>query len=764
MQNTKNILQAALDYQAKGLSVMPVGANKKPLLDSWKEYQKRRASPDEIKSWLERYPDMNIAIITGKISGLVVVDIEKSGRSEGYPPTVTAKSGGEGIHLYYKHPGYEVRNGAKVRELTDIRGDGGYIIAPPSVSYKGEYQWILSMDDSDFSDLPDWIAKPTTSKNSDKKWLAGKDGVAEGSRNDVAASMAGKILSSMDPELWETLGWEQLLIWNQKNPKPLAEKELRGTFESIKSYGPNDSLTEGKKNQAEILLEIVDKKENVTLFHDDKKDAYISLRIGGHKQILAMKSKAVRRWLVKEFWQGKKKKAINAESVKNAIAVLEGRACYDGPLYELHNRLAWSKGDLWYDLTNDQWQAIKINDKGWEVVDEPPILFARYPHSQAQVIPASKGGDINLIFKYINISNPESKLLLLVYLISCFIPDFPHPILVIFGPQGSAKSTLSRLLRRIVDPSLIEVASMPDNQKELVQVLAHHAFLFFDNVSYVSEVVSDILCKAVTGSGFVKRELYTDDEDVIYRFKRCIGINGINLVSTRPDLLDRSLLLELDRIEDEQRKTDQEIMDDFEQDLPLILGGIFDVLVKTLQIKPTIKLTDSPRMADFALWGSAISEVIEATQEAFLNAYQNNIAKQTETILNENMVAMVLMAFIEDCSTHKWEGTMSELLYKLDKHAPFVNININDKYWPKAPNVLSRTLNVLKITLRSADISIVISAGQKRKVTIEKISTIGTGPASKPIIKSLFAKDDNDDRDDIIPTSAETTPPVVLPF
>ena len=114
-------------------------------------------------------------------------------------------------------------------------------------------------------------------------------------------------------------------------------------------------------------------------------------------------------------------------------------------------------------------------------------------------------------------------------------------MLVVFGAQGASKSTLSKLARLIVDPSLIEVASFPHSQKELVQALAHHYFLFFDNVSYISEDQSDTLCKAITGGGHIKRELYSDDDDVIYSFMRCIGVNGINLVTTRPDLLEKKL-------------------------------------------------------------------------------------------------------------------------------------------------------------------------------------------------------------------------------
>ncbi|MFA6476439.1 MAG: bifunctional DNA primase/polymerase [Candidatus Paceibacterota bacterium] len=529
----------------------------------------------------------------------------------------------------------------------------------------------------------------------------------------------------------------------------LAAKAANELYQSETATNPAFT-TSIKKNQAGILLDIVESKDNVTLFHDDKKESYISVKINDYQQIIAIKSRLIKKWLTREFWTIFKK-AVNAEAIREAVSVLEGKACFDGPMYKLHNRLAWKDGDLWYDLIDDKWQAIKVNDSGWEIIKEPPILFHRYSHSQSQITPSPTGGDVNLIFKYINITNKDHQLLLLIFLISCFLPDFPHPFLVIFGPQGSCKTTLSKLLRRIVDPSLIEVASMPEKKDDLVQALAHHTFLFFDNVSYISESTSDTLCKAVTGSGFVKRELYSDDDDIIYRLKRCIGINGINLVSTRPDLLDRSLLLELERIEDDQRKSDKEIFDSFEKDLPLILGGIFDALSQVLKIKPTIKLTELPRMADFAEWGSAIAKTIGSTQEEFLRAYQDNIDKQIETILNENMVAMTIIGFMEGRYWARWEGTSTELLEKLTLHAEFDNKRITqDKYWPKAPQVLSRALNTLKITLRDAGLSVIISKGKKRKITLEKISApeILSQETVQSIPNDVESEDGADDSDD----------------
>jgi hypothetical protein len=493
------------------------------------------------------------------------------------------------------------------------------------------------------------------------------------------------------------------------------------------TYG---SESEGKttESQADLLIKLIDSREGTVLFHDEQGDTYIAIQVSGHQEVWSTKSKNLKRWLASEFYKVKQK-GLGSDAIRSALGVIEGRASFEGPQYKLNNRSAWSDEALWYDLTNEKWQSIKIDKNGWEIVDKPPILFRRYSHSQPQVVPTAQG-DVRLLLKYVNIQNPEHKLLLLVFLITCFIPDFAHVILVIFGAQGASKSTLSKILRRINDPSMIEVASMPDNNKELIQALSHHSFLFFDNVSYISETTSDILCKAVTGSGFPKRELYSDDEDIIYSFKRCIGINGINLVGNRPDLLERSLLLQLDRIEEEDRKQEKELMESFEKDLPLILGGVFDVLVKALSIKPEMELSNLPRMADFAAWGCAISVALGYSQDDFLKAYKTNISQQTETVLNENIVAIAIMAFMED--RDEWEGTPSELLRALNSDS-FEHVDIYEKYWPKGANILMRRMNELAVNLKAVGITFVCTSGTSREVLLKKFTSDDTDGISSAL-------------------------------
>jgi hypothetical protein len=756
----KTKLDWALYYQSIGLSIIPVGTNKISLI-KWEIYENQQPTVDEINAWWQQWPEANPALITGMASGVVALDLDiKHGRTSKefqIPPTISARSGGGGEHFFFKYPlGIYIKSRSAISgEGVDIRGEKGYILLAPSVNTEGgQYQWIIPLESKDdLAEMPEWLKKLTVDNTNDKKWLLGKEGVSEGSRNETAASMAGKILSSTDPILWESIGWDQLQIWNTKNSKHLQMRELRNVWESIKKIHENDVQDGSKGSQASILLESILNRKDVSLFHDEQGRGYISMNIEGHQEIWSCGGKKIKLWLSNEIHRTQEK-APTAEVKKSILSVLEGKACFEGSEIKLHDRVAWHGDEIFYDLTNSKWQVVKIAKDGWEIVDNPPTIFKRYPHHKEQVTPI-KNGDVKLFLNYINVANPEHQLLLLVFLISCFIPDFPHVMLVVFGAQGSSKSTLSKLARFVVDPSLVDVASFPHSQRELIQALAHHYFLFFDNVSHITEEESDTLCKAITGGGHVKRELYENDEDIIYTFMRCIGMNGINLVTTRPDLLERSLLLELERIDPEKRKTEKELYQNFAKDLPSILGGIFDVLVKAIQIQPTIKLDAHHRMADWSLWGCAIAEALGYSKDEFLKAYQNNITRQSEMLLNENIVATTLFSFVEE--KKEWEGTATELLQELYKRTPLDYFEKQEKYWPRSAASLMRKINELRTYLRQIGISVTTKMlGYERRISLEKIK--------EKVPEQLALTDGNYDIDDIIPIPTRYVETKDLPF
>lgn len=754
IQDLKTHLDWALYYRSIGWSVFPVKSGDKTPLLKWEKYQSEIATEKEIKRWWTKVPNASIGVVTGKISGIAVVDVEAGGDTKDLPPTVIVRTGGGGFHFFYKHPNTPVKNRVRIREKTDIRGDGGYVVAAPSLHKSGNrYEWAVTPEDAGFEDFPRWILEKCTEdgivKKDWKEFLETEN--LQGNRNQQAAALAGKVLFHNPVEMWDVVGLATLKEWNvEMNKPPLSERELKTTWDSIKKAEldrrkkrEKANGSKDRKTQSEMLMDIIGGlRDQLQFFHNELKEPFVQIVIENRKEIWSCKSKMFKRWLAKIFWDTYQK-SINNENLNSAINIIESSACFDGDKYTLHNRTAWYEKAIWYDLADPLWRVVKITPDGWQIVEIPPVLFRRYSHQQSQVEPVH-GGDIKKLLELVNVQSEDQKILLLVWLVSCFIPDFPHPIPNVYGAQGSAKTLLTRLLRKLIDPSAIEAATFPKDINEFVQILAHHSCIFFDNVSYLSNPISDALCKAVTGDGFSKRELYTDEEDVIFSFRRCLGINGINIAARNPDLLERSILFELERVPPEKRKQEHEILEEFEKERPRIVGSIFDAVVKAMQIKASVKLAALPRMADFVVWGCAIAEALGYTQQQFLDAYYRNIRSQNDEILQDSLIATAVLQFMDD--RDEWTGTPSQLLKELKAVAANQEVDVEkEKDFPRAANVLSRRLNSLKTNL--ADEGIKFKSGgkdKKRMIYLERtvkniVETVESSDGAKNDVDDTFS-------------------------
>jgi hypothetical protein len=479
---------------------------------------------------------------------------------------------------------------------------------------------------------------------------------------------------------------------------------------------------EAKDNQADRLMSLC-LSQKVELFHDQHKTAYVRVWQAGANVIMPVRSRQFKSWLANLMWQTQQK-VPGTEGLNSAINVLQGKALIEGKQYTLYNRVAPAEDGLWIDMTDDKWRAIKVDAQGWRIVNAPPILFRRYAH-QLPLTEPQRGGDPWKLLNYFNIhkDDKETRLPLLCVCASYFIPSIPHPILTAYGPQGSAKTWLFRFVRRVFDPSSIEVLSMPWDERERVQQLEHHWLPFYDNITSLPTWISDSLCRAATGGGFSKRELYSDDDDVIYNFKRCVGLNGINIAAQRGDLLDRVFLVGLEHIPNENRKTEEELVTDFEKEKASILGGFLDTLAKAMQLYPTINLSGLFRMADFTRWGCAIAKALGKTEEEFVTAYESKVKSQIEEAAHASPVATVLIDLMEQ--RREWKGTPSDLFKTLMEHAKSLEISTRQRTWPKAPHVLVRQLNELSPSLKSLGWEVVCArTGTTRRIEINSVTSV----------------------------------------
>ena len=501
----------------------------------------------------------------------------------------------------------------------------------------------------------------------------------------------------------------------------------------------SDSETAGNskpETQAETIIRLVEEKDTI-LFHDTAKDPYAAIMIDGHREVWNIDNTDFNTWLNSLYYSAEKKPA-KKDSLSQAKEVLKARAVFENTkAIPLDTRVAELDNAFWYNLSNNDWQAIKITADGWEIEDNPPILFKRFRHQNSQCLP-SKDGDIRRILKYINLQ--ENHTLFLCWLVCCFVPNIPHAMPIFFGEKGAAKSTSCALLKKIIDPSSLGVLTLQKAERTMAVNLQNHWFLPFDNVSFINEETSDTLCRAITGSGIQQRKLHTNGDDYIFTFKRCIALNGINNVARRSDLLDRAILIELSRIDEDKRKENSAITKEFDKDLPLILGNIFDILSKAIKIYPNVKLNKLPRMADFSHWGYAIAQALGNLGETFLDEYKCNYNKQNIEAINSDIVATLLIAFMKEKEI--WKGKVSELLKELTYLADREKIKTKTNDFPSQANLLSRKLNSLKSNFKS--IGIDFKSESKSDATYITI-TNENSPQLPPYVKHNKTNDDNTD-------------------
>jgi hypothetical protein len=486
---------------------------------------------------------------------------------------------------------------------------------------------------------------------------------------------------------------------------------LNETVNSESNAG--DSGEEKKLSEADILLELL---TDLNLFQGENNEPYAEVEINGNKELMNVNGKQFKRYVCRRFFD-RYKSAPKGNAIKSALLVLESKAVFDGDKCQLSNRVANYGGFNWYDLADDKRRSVRINADGWEIADKTPTIFKKFSHQKSQVLP-QKNGDIRKILDFVNIKE-DDQLLFLIYLVSCFIPGFPHPIQIIHGEKGGSKTMTFKLLKSLIDPSVIQVLTFPKNIQELIQNLDHHWYLGFDNISNITDSTSDALCRAVTGEGFSKRRLYTTDEDKIYSYQRCIALNGINVVATKEDLLDRSLLFQLERISPENRRSEAEIYWKFEEEKPIILGAIFDTVSKAMAIYPTAKPDKLFRLADFTHWGYAIAKALGESGEEFLRQFSSNIERQNREALEGNSIATAIIHLMED--NPEWRGKAADLLGFLETIATNERIDIRSANFPKSANQLTRKLNNIKSNLEEAGIEFEVKHTNKGNIlTINK--------------------------------------------
>lgn len=397
---------------------------------------------------------------------------------------------------------------------------------------------------------------------------------------------------------------------------------------------------------------------------------------------------------------------FSGDTYKEVKDTFYAKAHHQGKVLQLWNRVAMVDEIVYYDL-GDGRRVVKIDKTGWEITHKTPVKFKRFTHQLKQEDPIK--GNLKEVLNFVNLKNERDRLLYLTYLVTGLNPIIPRALLTIYGDQGSAKSTASRVTRCVLDPSNAgthhpskagNLLSPPKDESDLANKALRHYCLYFDNLSYCPDWMSDSFARLITGSSFSKRKLYTDMDEVTVNTMPLLAMNGISLIAEKPDLLDRLLILEMERIPEEVRKTEREFWENFNQALPRVLGGLFTTLSKTLAIAGELNLEHLPRMADYATFATAAAIALGSTQEEFLLAFNQNIKRQNQSAIDSSPVAQVILQFMDD--KDEWEGTSSDLHKKLMELALNSNLKVGgSNSFPKASNWLWHKIQIVRPNLDS---------------------------------------------------------------
>ena len=271
------------------------------------------------------------------------------------------------------------------------------------------------------------------------------------------------------------------------------------------------------------------------------------------------------------------------------------------------------------------------------------------------------------------------------------------------------------MLRALLDPNTAPLRALPREDRDLFIAANNGHLLAFDNVSGLPPWISDTLCRLATGGGFAVRQLYTDQDEVLFKAARPIILNGIEEIVTRPDLADRALLLTLEPIREERRRPEQELWAAFEAERPQILGALLDAVAEGLKRLPHTRLEKLPRMADFALWSTACETALWSAG-TFWSAYCYNRDVAVDDVIDGDPIAAAVRMLIT--TQVAWTGTASDLLRILGEISdPRI---VKSKDWPKTPRALSGRLRRAATFLRKIGIQIAFGKeGRARTRTIQ---------------------------------------------
>jgi hypothetical protein len=464
-------------------------------------------------------------------------------------------------------------------------------------------------------------------------------------RDALATEMAGRgaIVKVVDLTVPDGVnGVDDLLgVWERQFGTEEAVRKGRELLAGAMPWKPRKP--EPKPQRERLIKHVLE----LSVFQSPEHAVFVDVPIDGQIETHPIGSDFFRGYLTNWYYETFGKLAT-VSAVQDAITAVSGLTKVKGPIKPVNLRVARDGGSVYVDLTDEQWRQLKIDPSGTKIVEsrDSPARFRRSAQSvRLEVGDTPTPGSLQA---FLNLDERD-YILALTWLVQALRPEGPYPILIVSGEQGAAKSTLTRLLRKLVDPNAVPLRGAPRSDQDLAIAAQNSWVLCFDNVSRIKPDLADALCRIATGSGFATRKLFKDDEEVVLASCRPVILNGIGELSNRSDLLDRAVVFELKPIPDSLRREESEFWADFDRAYQGITRFLVDLAAKTLTVERSSRTQDSgkPRLADFAALGDAVEKALEFPVGTFRMAYDRNRSNVHDTVIEDSPLANVLLRYVE---------------------------------------------------------------------------------------------------------------------
>jgi hypothetical protein len=454
-------------------------------------------------------------------------------------------------------------------------------------------------------------------------------------------------------------------------------------------------------SQAQILVGMAE--DNYRLIRADDGRVYAVPRMGPRIAVpLASRSGNSLRARLSASLHRQTGQVASSSNLSDAITVLMGEAADLEPV-PVWLRAARHDGAAVIDMGTETGQCITITHAGWAIQADSPVIFRRSELTHPLVTP-QRGGTLDALRALINLSDEDYRLAI-AWVVAAYFTGIPHPILLVQGEQGTAKSNLIRTLLALIDPQPAAERTPPRDQREWA-IFGRASWTFcYDNITDIPPWLSNALCKGVTGDAVLQRILHSDEDIGVYAFQRVIALTTIALSrDLAGDLADRALLIEPEVIE--VRRGEAEVQAARAAALPTALGAVLDMVADVLRELPHATVDNAPRMADFA---KVLAALDAATGGDTLASYRAKVASMALSQIEGSTLARAIYRLATGPSPGgldpaPWEGTATELLAALRGICTDAGLSASEL--PAGERALGQKVREIAPSLRKAGVDI----------------------------------------------------------